>query len=84
MLCQILSFISPLMSTHTAAVLSIMLGDIIDASDNSLVRDSILEPGCSAHANVEVSSLHVMLYTLIVHSIVSNESRDVELQELQF
>lgn len=42
------------------------LGGIIGVSDNGLLHNCILEPGCSVHKNVEVSSTHVMKYAAII------------------
>jgi len=42
------------------------LSNIIGISNNSLIQNSILEPGCSIHKNSEVISTHVMKYAAII------------------
>jgi len=42
------------------------LGGIIGVSDNGLLHNCILEPGCSVHKNTEISSTHVMKYAAII------------------
>jgi NDP-sugar pyrophosphorylase family protein len=39
---------------------------LIGISNNGLIQDSILEPGCSIHNNSEVSNTHVMKYAAII------------------
>jgi hypothetical protein len=56
---------SPSSAAATIAAPS-TLGDVLGASNNGLIRDAILEPGCSVHTNVEISSTHVMSRASII------------------
>lgn len=42
------------------------LSSMVGVSDNGLVQNSILEPGCSIHKNAEVSNTHAMKYAAII------------------
>ena len=53
-------------SVNLSASSSSSLGGIIGVSDNGLLHNCILEPGCSVHKNAEISSTHVMKYAAII------------------
>ena len=54
------------------------LGNVVGVSDNGLIRDSILEPGCSVHRNVEISDTHVAKRASVIGcGSVSCPSHDV-------
>lgn len=42
------------------------LNNLIGITNNSLISNAILEPGCSVHTNSEVSNTHVMKYAAII------------------
>lgn len=42
------------------------LSSLVGVSNNGLIQNSILEPGCSIHNNSEVTNTHVMKYAAII------------------
>ncbi|KAL7551212.1 hypothetical protein ACHAWF_014406 [Thalassiosira exigua] len=42
------------------------LGKLVGVSDNGLLRNCVLEPGCSVHRNAEVLDTHVMKYAAVI------------------
>ena len=42
------------------------LSNMVGVSDNGLIQNAILEPGCSIHKNAEVCNTHAMKYAAII------------------